>query len=586
MTATLLKLAFAGLRARLLATTLTIVIGAAAAATLVIALEVRATGVDPWQRSFDAAHGAHVLVTSSSLADAQAVARLPGVAERDDPVPSALGQATIGGHAEPLILAGLGTRPTINVPVRIEGAVHPGAGVVLERSFADALHITVGSTIAIAAPTGTVRLTVVGTAISPSQARYPRSNPGVGWVSRATLQRIQPDQQRWSWSQAVRLTDPATAPRFAQAAAAALPPAPDGGRTILSWQDQRDVALMDSQPIIVVVGMFTILLLTVVFAVIGILTAARVAAQCRDIGLLKAIGLTPRQVSTVFLAESGALGLAAVVVGCPVGAVLAPRLAAPSAQTLIGSPTIAIQPWHALVASAIVVPVLLFSAYLAVRRTTRSTTLGAMLAGVPLPVTRGRIARLVGRVPLPLTAALGVRDLLARRRRTFWTATAVAVTGTVIVATLQMRAAIDHPAGTVTDVPTELSELVYSLDVVLIVIAVTSLVAVMLLSVRERIRDLGVLKAIGLTPHQITSSLVSANALLSAAAGLLSIPLGIGLYLAVLNMTNGTTRGAVFAPWWHVALIPFAVPAVVAAATSLPARLATAIPVNQAIRYE
>ena len=42
--------------------------------------------------------------------------------------------------------------------------------------------------------------------------------------------------------------------------------------------------------------------------------------------------------------------------------------------------------------------------------------------------------------------------------------------------------------------------LVYTLDAVLLVITATTLVAVALLSVRERIRDYGVLKAIGLTP--------------------------------------------------------------------------------------
>jgi putative ABC transport system permease protein len=369
-------------------------------------------------------------------------------------------------------------------------------------------------------------------------------------VNRTTLQRIRPDQARWVWTQPVRLADPATAPDFANAASAALV---TGGAqadqiTIISWQDQRDDALLDSQPITVVLGMFTILLLTIVFAVIAILTAARVSAQYREVGLLKAVGLTPRQVSAVFLVETAALGLAAVAVGFPVGAALAPRLAAASAQTLVGSPSIAIQPWHALLAGCVVLPVLVLSAFLAVRRATRATTLGAIRAGLPAPIATGGLGRAIARLALPLPAILGLKDLIARRRRAFWTATAVAVTGAVIVATLQMRAALDAPAGGVSDVPAELSTLVYSLDAVLVLIAVTTLVAVMLLSVRERTRDLGVLKAIGLTPAQITSGLVSAQALLATFAALLSIPLGIGLYLAILDLTSGTVHGAVLAP--------------------------------------
>ncbi|MET7399113.1 ABC transporter permease [Dactylosporangium sp. NPDC005572] len=582
MTPTLLRLAFAGIRSRLLAATLTVMITASAAGTLVIALEVRGSGVDPWQRTFQAAHGAHVLAVVPSPVDAQTIAELPGVAERDDAVPSAVGTATIGGHSEALEFAGLAGRPRINAPVRTEGTAQPGSGVVLERSLANALHVAVGSLIEVPTPTGAVRLPVVGTAVSPSQPRYPRRNPGLGWVSRDTLQRIQPDQSRWQWTQPVRLTDPAAAPQLRDTAMTAVATA-----AAVSWQDQRDEALLDSQPITVVLGMFTVLLLTVVFAVIGILTAARVSAQYRDIGLLKAIGLTPRQVSAVFLLEAAVLGLAAVAIGFPVGAALAPRLAAPSAQTLVSSPGIAIQPWHALLASGVVLPVLLLSAFLAVRRTTRSTTLNAIRAGAPAPVPTGWLARAVTRVGLPLPATLGLKDLIARRRRTLWTATAVAVAGAVIVATLQMRAAVRIPVvGTVSDVPAELTTLVYSLDAVLVVIAATALVAVMVLSVRERIRDLGVLKAIGLTPAQLTAGLVSAQGLLATGAALLSIPLGTGLYLAVLSLTSGTVDGAVLAPWWQVALVPVGVAAAVAVTTGPPARLAAQIPVTEAVRYE
>ena len=52
MTGLLLKLAFAGIRSRLLASALTIAIAGAAAAMIVLALEVRSSGLDPWQRTF------------------------------------------------------------------------------------------------------------------------------------------------------------------------------------------------------------------------------------------------------------------------------------------------------------------------------------------------------------------------------------------------------------------------------------------------------------------------------------------------------------------------------------------------------
>ena len=61
----------------------------------------------------------------------------------------------------------------------------------------------------------------------------------------------------------------------------------------------------------------------------------------------------------------------------------------------------------------------------------------------------------------------------------------------------------------------------------------------------ERIRDYGILKAIGLTPRQITSTVVSAHAALALIASLLAVPLGIGLYLAMYGIAGDTTEDAV-----------------------------------------
>ena len=291
-----------------------------------------------------------------------------------------------------MLLAGLPARPRINAPVRTAGSGLREGGIVLERSFAEALGLQVGTPLRVAAAGGPTELPILGTAISPSQPRYPRSNPGLAWVTRATLERIEPDRSRWSWTQAIRLTDAAAAPAFAARAAASLPA---GAAFVATWEDQRAEALRDAQPIAIILTTYTIVLLVVVFAVVAILVAARASAQHREIGLLKAVGLTPRQITTLFTLESAALGLIAVIIGFAIGALLAPRLAAPSAETMLGSPTTATNPWHLLIASIPVLLVLIGSARSSTRRATRFSALQAIQAGTAAPAPRSRLARTI-----------------------------------------------------------------------------------------------------------------------------------------------------------------------------------------------
>jgi putative ABC transport system permease protein len=588
MTVLLFKLALTGIRSRLLASALTIAIAAAAVATIVLALEVRSTGLDPWRRTFAEANGAHVLAFVPSQADARSLAQLPGVSERGAPVP--LVTATVGprGGTDRVQLAGLSGGTAVNKPVLTAGSQLREDGIVLERSLANALGIDVGATLRVTSRRGSIDLPVLGTAVVPSQPRYPRRNPGLAWVSRATLERIEPDRARWTWLEAVRLADPSAATAFTERAAAGFPATTlrAGPLYFETWEDQRDYALGDAQGTQVIVTIFTILLLIVAFVVVGILVGARASDQHREIGLLKAAGFTPRQVGTVFALESAALGLVAAVLGFALGAILAPRLAAPSAETLLGSPTIAANPWHIVVASCVVLPVLLAGALTSTRRSTRFSVLEAIRAGSSSP-PNSRLARAVARSALPLTIGLGLKDLLARGRRALLVTAAIALTGAVVVTALSLDATLDaQPASKTSDFPDELLLLIYTLDTVLLLITATTLVAVVLLSVRERIRDYGVLKTIGLTPTQITSTVVSAHAALAVAASLVAIPLGIGLYLALYRIAGDTTENAVLAPWWSLALIPIGTVLVVATASILPALSATRTRTADALRYE
>jgi putative ABC transport system permease protein len=583
MTAVMVRLAFAGIRTRLLASVLTILLSATVAATVVIALEVGSTGRDPWQRTFDAAHGADVLATVPSEAEARAIAARPGVGEASDPVPTAfLHLAGPGGIG--VELAGLGTRSRVNVPVTTNGRAPGGDGVVLERSFADALGLGPGSSVELESGGRSLRIEVVGTAVLPSKPRYPRQKPGLAWVDRATLQRLVPDRADWRWTQAVRLENPAAAAEFVLDVAGSFP---GGEAAFFTRDDQRADALLDAQLTGLIVTSYALILLVVGLAVVIILVGARAREQYREIGLLKAVGLTPRQVGRVFAIESAALGVVGVVLGFAVGARVAPLLAASSAQTMLGAPSVAANPWHLLVAACPVLLVLVAGTWASTRRRTRLGVVEAIRSGASAPALGSRQARSLGRFTTTAPVDLGLRNLLAVRSRTAMLAAALMVTGSAVVFALSMQASLDaRPTGEVSDVPDSLPILVYTLDVLLLVIATLSLVAVVLLSVRERTREFGVLKTLGFTPRQVMVSVMSGHALLALLAGVLSIPLGIALYAAVYAASGGSSEDRALPPWWWLVLEVVGVVALASAAISLPARSATRVGVAEALRYE
>jgi putative ABC transport system permease protein len=584
MTTILIRLAFAGLRNRLLASTLTIALSATVAATVVIALEVGATARDPWQRTFDAAHGADVLAYVPTEADAQTIARGPGVSEAGQPIPSGLVRLGAEGNDVQVELAGLDARPSVNVPVSTEGVAPGGQGLVLERSFAQALCLRPGTTIELSSGGSSVDLDVVGTAVLPSQPRFPRHTPGLAWVDRATLERLLPNPSTWHWSEAVRLQDPLAARTFVDSVAPQFGP---GQASFATREDQRTEALLDAQPIALAVAAYALVLMVLALAVVVILVGARAREQYREIGLLKAIGLTPRQVSRVFAIESASLGLIGVLLGFGVGSAVAPRLAETASQTMLGSPTIAANPWHALIAGCPVLLVLVTGTWASTRRRTRLGVIHAIQAGTPGPASRTLLVRSVARWSVTPAVDLGLRSMVAVRSRAYMLMAALTVTGAAVVFALSMQASLNAaPTDQVSDVPDSLPILVYTLDAILIVIASQSLIAVALLSIRERVREFGVLKTLGFTPGQITMSLTSSHALLALLAGVLSVPLGIALYVTVYNITGGSSEDRVIAPWGWLTLVILGLVVMAAAAISIPARFATRAAISDTLRYE
>lgn len=354
--------------------------------------------------------------------------------------------------------------------------------------------------------------------------------------------------------------------------------------------------------------MFAVFLLLASGFVIANQVGARVLARLREIGVLKAVGLTPGQVARVFAAQQLVPTLAAVAVGVPVGILAAPLFLGPSEELLdaTGAP---LGPVGAIVVAlgvlAVVALVALVPTWVAARR---STT--AALAGARPRVRTSRLGAAAARLSVPL--ALGLKDAFARRGRAALTASSLILSVVVVVAALSMEASFaledaqsrayiaevesappSFGVGPAWDVFEDQSAeraqfrlIVYGLNGVLLMIALANLLTTALLTVRERVRDLGILKAVGLTPRDVGASVMSAQGVLGAIAAVVGVPLGIGIFVGVYALANGSLKDLATPPWWQlVPILPAAV-LIVGAVAGIPARIAARIRVVDALRYE
>ena len=112
------------------------------------------------------------------------------------------------------------------------------------------------------------------------------------------------------------------------------------------------------------------------------------------------------------------------------------------------------------------------------------------------------------------------------------------------------------------------------------------------LNTRERRRDLGILKAIGMTPRQVTTMLVTSMAALGALGSLIGTPLGIAVHREVMPLVAsaaGVDIPSSMLNVWHapqLALPAVAGVAIAALGALIPARWAARLTIAQVLRSE
>jgi putative ABC transport system permease protein len=128
-----------------------------------------------------------------------------------------------------------------------------------------------------------------------------------------------------------------------------------------------------------------------------------------------------------------------------------------------------------------------------------------------------------------------------------------------------------------------------ALEVVAIVIAVLGVINALLASVIDRVREIGVLRAVGMRRRQVRVMVMAEGGLVGVCAVLVGFFAGLALGQLLISVINLTQSGWYFPfrpPWLDIAQACLVVVIVSTLAGWYPARAASRLVVTEALEYE
>jgi putative ABC transport system permease protein len=534
--------------------------------TVSLGLAINETGKEPWLRLHNSINGYHVQAFAAyhtweelnlprlpipdpvnvARAEHQLAggARAPEVSAGSGPWPLLLvTEARVGGLGMVINVEVRDPKPaTVSHPVVVSGQWLDESDdvVVLEDGVASLLKVKPGDEVTFAGQ----RLRVRGSAMTTSIPRYPMQFPATVWANRATAAKLLA-----AGAIPLGATLELRLARAEDAAAFVAAHTPTYGRPNLmqTWERARNRAgVLDM--FAVAFTLLAILLAGLTIATAAVLVTGRMAAQGRQIGALKAVGLTPRQALRVVLVEHLALAMVAAAIGITAGTLLSPLIGR-DLPVLYGAPAAPPITWpRALAALAIAMAVVVAGSVPAALRGVRHSTVRALASGARPPRRASRAARLAAVAGLPLPAVLGLRAALRRPARTIANATGLALgVAMVIVGLGASKLARDYLASPARDEEEALARTVTAIQTdqvltivfigagVLIGLAALNAMIAAIFAARDGARSHAIMRAVGATPRQTVISFVVAQfgaSLLGCAAG---IPLGVLLFNTVVS---------------------------------------------------
>ncbi|MBK9179059.1 MAG: ABC transporter permease [Acidimicrobiales bacterium] len=440
------RLARRDVAGRPLASVLFVLVVAVAATAVVAGLGQQRGAEAQWDGAVARANGADVSWFLRAGAPLDDVAADPAVAEAGEPIAITTGLLVIPG-SDPLELdvrAAGGEPPEVATPLLASGRWLAGGATdeaVLDRATALDLGIGDGDVVLVDGPAGgSLDLTVVGTAVDLLDCFYPQCGSSTMWVAPADLATLDPGGERTATLLNLRLVDPSQVGAYEAATQARLG---DDVLNVLDRFDTRDDALTTNAFFAAFLAVAGTFLLIAAGLVVATSVSSRVLARTRELGMLKAVGFTPRALAGLVLGEHLAMALVGVLLGFTAGGLLAPRLQLRIATVLGGGdPSF---PLDTLVTTLVLVLALVVAATLVPAiRAGRIPAAQAIVRGTaPRRAGASRLAALAGRLRLGPSVAMGVKDTLARPLRTTLTVAALAVTVISLVFTVGLERTAD-----------------------------------------------------------------------------------------------------------------------------------------------
>ena len=260
--------------------------------------------------------------------------------------------------------------------------------------------------------------------------------------------------------------------------------------------------------------------------IIAAVAAGAVLAGYRRIGVLKSIGFTPAQIAATYLAQLGIPALAGALAGTVLGSLwVLPQIQ----ESPVFGVSVAVPVWVDIAAPAGMVALAGLAALLPAVRAGRRPAVQAITAGQAPRAAPGHAAhRLAARLPLPRPVTAGLAAPLARPARSAATLATITIGLTAAVLAVGLSTQITKIVLSVGHAYIARA-LFLRLTWLVVVLAAVGVFATLLMQAREKVRDLGIHKALGMTPRQVIT-MVSCWAIAPAViAAAIALPAGVAL---------------------------------------------------------